>query len=207
MAFELVFAVDLFHLFDLEGIAGRALFHLHRLKLTVWLRILSSSLPRSKNECIHDAILIARRTLCQFDKTAATANIEPRLVTLSILEIIDSPSVPSDKVESFSSNVCICIARPALRSLSSFRLSSSVFFSLMRATSSGDCVEACEPPMEGCRRLEVSGRLWKAICRIYDPQELLISVIRPIKGYLEIEAAKGTPYSSFSICSFIVRYS
>ena len=29
--------------------------------------------------CSHDAILIARRTLCQFDKTAATAVIDTKL--------------------------------------------------------------------------------------------------------------------------------
>ena len=66
-------------------------------------------------------------------------------------------------MESFSSNTCICIARPALRSFSCCKLASSVFFSLIRARSIGDCAEeACEPPIEGCRRLDASGR-WYAI--------------------------------------------
>ena len=80
MVFEPVSGVDLFRFLDLISLARRDHFHRRRLEMTVWLRYLSSFLPRSGGECLHDAMLIARITLCQFDKTAATANIQPGLV-------------------------------------------------------------------------------------------------------------------------------
>lgn len=74
-----------------------------------------------------EAMLMARSTLCQLPTTAAIA------------------SVPSDNVDSFSSKASIWVATAALRSLSSFRFSSSAFFSSIRASSAGDCgAEAAE---------------------------------------------------------------
>jgi hypothetical protein len=68
------------------------------------------------------------------------------------------PSVPSDNVASFSSNICICPAKAALKSLSCFRFSSSAFFSLIRARSIGDCPPDAELEVEPCRRCDGSGR-------------------------------------------------
>jgi hypothetical protein len=73
------------------------------------------------------AILTALSTLPQLAITAAT------------------DSVPSLKVASFSSSCCICPAKPALKSRSWRRDSSSPFFSWMRACRAEDC-EFCEPP-------------------------------------------------------------
>ena len=63
-----------------------------------------------------------------------------------------APSVPSERVDSFFSRASIWFATAALSSRSSFRFSSSAFFSLTRATNAGDCpADDAEPAMEGCR--------------------------------------------------------
>ena len=87
------------------------------------------------------AMCIALRMVCQFPITAATA------------------SVPLLNVANLSSNCCICPARPAERSRSCFRDSSSSFFSLMRACSTEDW-------LLGLERLE-EDRIWegKAVAR------------------------------------------
>ena len=122
-----------------------------------------------------DAILMARRTLCQFDRTAATARHEHVNVNLQLprgssripprshvlANCLDYlPSVPSDNVLSLSANICIWSARPALNACRSFKFASSAFFSAMRATSAGDWPDGCEPPREaeGFRRWDGSGR-------------------------------------------------
>ena len=70
------------------------------------------------------------------------------------------PSVPSESVDSFSSNICICPAKPALKSLNCLRFSSSAFFSSMRASNIGDCPDEDPkvPAMEPCRKCEGRGR-------------------------------------------------
>lgn len=88
-------------------------------------------------EDLLDAILIARRTLCQFPNTVATARRSQYRPPLNSLR--DSvPSVPSESVDNFSSSICICPAKPALRSRNCFRFSSSAFFSFIRARRMGD---------------------------------------------------------------------
>lgn len=63
--------------------------------------------------------------------------------------------MPSDKVDSFCSRASICDATAALKSRSSFRFSSSAFFSLTRAISAGDWpVEDEGGAIEGCRMCE-----------------------------------------------------
>lgn len=106
---------------------------------------------------------MARKTLCQFERTAATATRrivehqqQHKVIALSRAE---RPSVPSDNIDNFSSSVCICAASPALKSCSCFKFSSSARFSFIRARSIGDCADGCEPAIEGCRRLELTGRL------------------------------------------------
>jgi len=102
-------------------------------------------------------MLIARKTLCQLERTAATAVLPVRRFILyrSIIEHI--PSVPFDNVDSLSSSSCIWFASWALRSRSSIRLFNSTFFSLTRARSAGGCGPP-GPDIEGWRRLEDGAR-------------------------------------------------
>jgi len=120
-----------------------------------------------KRGLIPDAILIARNTLCQFDRTAAMANrasqhhVNPIKISSSQLSIpyhshthilrssihpaksrahSHIPSVPELRVPSLSASICIWSARPALRACKSFKLASSAFFSAIRATRTGDWV-------------------------------------------------------------------
>lgn len=102
-------------------------------------------------------MLIARSTLCQLPMTVAIAR-----TIVSIERPLHSqvsarkPSVPSDSVDSFCSNVSIWVATAALRSRSSLRLSSSTFFSSMRARRAGD--GPAPPETEDPRRWEENGR-------------------------------------------------
>jgi hypothetical protein len=75
--------------------------------------------------------------------------------------MVDLPSVPSDRVASFSSSICIWPANPALRSRSCFKFSSSAFFSFIRASRIGDCPAALPVRLpdvvEACRRCDGRG--------------------------------------------------
>ena len=64
-----------------------------------------------------------------------------------------APSVPSDKVVSFSASICIWSAKPALRACRSLSEASSAFFSAMRASRTGDWEGPAEPPSEDCERM------------------------------------------------------
>jgi hypothetical protein len=102
-----------------------------------------------------EAMLMARRTLCQFERTAATAGTcqyEP----VGHIGRQNTPSVPLDSVCSLSASICIWSARPPLSACRSLRLASSAFFSAMRASSTGDCCAA--PPSDWLRRCDGSGR-------------------------------------------------
>lgn len=69
------------------------------------------------------------------------------------------PSVPSDRVDSFFSKASICPATAALKSRSSLKLSSSAFFSSMRASNAGDC-PVDEVEALGARIWDESDRVW-----------------------------------------------
>lgn len=132
-------------------------------------------LVKSEGRHLLDAMLIARSTLCQLDNTAATAvratrqhrlgwHIAPPSRTATPAHGLwgkDVPSVPSERVWSFSASICIWSARPALSACRSLRFESSAFFSAMRASSTGDWPDGCEPPreLEGLRKWDARGRV------------------------------------------------
>lgn len=76
-----------------------------------------------------------------------------RSMAIAEQDLGSEPSVPSDKVVSFSASVCIWSARPALRACRSLSEASSAFLSAMRASRMGEWVGPWEPPSEDCERM------------------------------------------------------
>lgn len=116
--------------------------------------------------CVPEAMLIARKTVVQLPITMAIAvkrwSALKRGYLSRTIHCLDQPSVPSERVASFCSSASIWVATAALRSRSSFKFSSSAFFSLTRATNAGGGpVEPALalPAMDGCRMWVESGRV------------------------------------------------
>lgn len=77
------------------------LWYLHYTDISLHLRV------ARQQRILLEAIWIALSTLCQFDRTAATAEARQFLANTALPRIVCLPSVPSDSVASFSSSVCI----------------------------------------------------------------------------------------------------